>query len=268
MDKPKNQDLLPTLYHLCGLQMTRNALRFSRDAVVRRISTTAQLVASGSKQFSPLHEAYRLATGKDTDAIPDFRTLRMYVVDGVFARVEEIRDDGPLIVLLPKSAQAMYLARIFAIIIRQMFVEYDRPELAEKPFVAVLVTPGKIDAQHTRILPVDISDVEPESLASTYGAFKTAIATNDESDFDLEIELQGMRTRTHAARERIKRRMQQMGVHVLKGSKASVFLRKSPKKVRVNIKLLRNKFPDAYRECVTNGKASEYITIKLRKDAK
>ena len=256
MDKPKNQDLLPTLYHLCGLQMTRNALRFSRDAVVRRISTTAQLVASGSKQFSPLHEAYRLATGKDTDSIPDFRTLRMFVVDGVFARVEEIRDDGPLILLLPKSAQAMYLARIFAIIIRQMFVEYDQIDLVEKPFVAVLVTPG------------DISDIEPESLASTYEAFRTAIATNDESDFDLEIELQGMRTRTHAARERIKRRMQQMGVHVLKGSKASVFLRKSPKKVRVNIKLLRNKFPDAYRECVTNGKASEYITIKLRKDAK
>ena len=77
------------------------------------------------------------------------------------------------------------------------------------------------------------------------------------------MELQGVRTRSNIARERIKRRMQKMGIRVLKGKRASIFLRQTPQKCVVDLKRLEAEFPAAYAACVSGGKRYEFISVKL-----
>ena len=57
--------------------------------------------------------------------------------------------------------------------------------------------------------------------------------------------------------------MHKMGLRMLKGTKASIYLRRTTKKCTVDLKKLETAYPAAYRDCVTGGKQYEYITIRL-----
>lgn len=253
------KNLLPTLCHLCGMKPTRNIRRFSYDAVMTRLKSMYLLKeAGGGSGFSPLHLAADLNGGENISLTED---LHINLVEGMFLAVNFVVGTTNVLVL-PRTKGADNIARIWAYIVSHKTA--DQSGDGKKPrFAYILVNPAKITPDETRIGTVDLDGIDPADIRSTYDAFVTAALTDDETDFDIEVELQGVRTRSNVARERIKRRMQKMGIRVLKGKRASIFLRQTPLKCTVDLKRLQAEFPDAYAACVENGKRYEFISVKL-----
>ena len=259
MDTQKN--LLPTLCHLCGMKATRNIQRFKYDAVMRRLHTMFLLAdMGGGTGYSPLHIAADLPIGQKYRGTV-LTDVRHGLVDGMFLSVNFVINSTNILVL-PRTKGADEIARLWAYIVHYAKTKDAAPDPAER-YAYVLVNPTRIEPDQTRIAAIDISTDDADICKSTYEAFVTAAVTDDETDFDIERELQGVRSRSNASRERIKRRMHKMGLRMLKGTKASIYLRRTTKKCTVDLKKLETAYPAAYRDCVTGGKQYEYITIRL-----
>lgn len=260
MENQKN--LLPTLCHLCGMKPTRNLRNFRYEAVMTTLLNKYTLKKQGGGTgFSPLHIAAEMAGDKQADLYLDGEN-RVNLVDGMYLTINFIVGTTNVLIL-PNTKGAKHIARLWAYIVSCCLKKSDSP-LQFNRYAYVLVDPRNIDKEHTRIDTISFDDVDNDVIESTYSAFVTAALTDDETDFDIEIELQGVRSRSNAARERIKRRMQKLGVRVLKGKKASIYLRSTPKKCTVDLKRLSIEFPEAYSACVTEeAKKYEYLTFKL-----
>lgn len=252
---PKN--LLPTLCHLCGMKPTRNLMRFRYGAVMMRLKTMYHLYnAKTGCGYSPLNlvtdgrEAAFMAADCEID-----------LVDGMYIPVNFIMDDA-MVLVLPRCAAAAEIARVWACIARAA-LQRAGDGRASGRFMYILVNPAKITPAQTVVAEVGFDGISEADIEATYEAFLTSCVTNDETDFDIEIELQGLRSRSAASRERIKSRMKRMGVSVLRGSKASVYLRKASSKCTVDLRRLSDEYPEAYKACVSGGKKYEFITIKL-----
>lgn len=267
METPKN--LLPTLCHLCGMKPTRNLQKFNCRQVMDRLETMFELrsIDAGSG-FSPLHIAACAGSGTPEAPAPGQRIshsdLRIPLVDGMYLSVNFVIGNTNILVL-PKTKGADNIARIWAYIVSYALSQTGDGHScgSDAKFAYILVNPSKITPEQTTIGAIDMEIADADTLRSTYDAFVTAALTDDETDFDLEIELQGIRNKSNVARERIKRRMQRLGITTLKGKKASIFLRKTPQKCTVNLKKLEAEFPQAYKACVENAKRYEFITIKF-----
>lgn len=259
METQKN--LLPTLCHLCGMKATRNIRRFKYDAVMRRLHTMFLLAdMGGGTGFSPLHIAAGLPIGQKYDG-PVLTDVRRGLVDGMFLSVNFVINNTNILVM-PRTKGADEIARLWAYIIHYAKTRDNDTEGAER-YAYVLVNPAKIEPDQTRIATIDISEDSADVYRSTYEAFVTAALTDDETDFDIERELQGVRSRSNAARQRLKSRMRKMGLRMLRGTRASIYLRRTAKKCTVDLRKLETAYPQAYRDCVTSGKQYEYITIRL-----
>lgn len=252
----ENKNLLPTLCHLCGLKETRNLRSFNYRSVMTRLEGMYHLMnAGGGTGYSPLHEAARMTPGRAAGVI--FRTdTRIDLVEGMYLSVNFTVNNTHIIVL-PRTKGAEELARIWAYIIR-----YSAHMDDSHRFVCILIKPRKITPSETRITEIDM-DVDQQVFKDTYDAFVAAALTDDETDFDIEYELQGVRSRSNVARERIKRRMQKMGISVLRGKRASIYLRKTPKKCTVDLLRLQKDYPEAFSTCVRDARQYEFITIKF-----
>lgn len=253
----KNLNLLPTLCHLCGMKPTRNLRRFNYSLIMTRLESMYILKNSGGGTgFSPLHLATQ---GEEAGGI--LKDVHINLVDGMYISVNFIIA-GYNVIVLPRTSAARNIARIWAYIVRHALSIAGNDYTFNK-FTYILVNPSKITPEETQIGEIDLSEVDEETLKSTYEAFIAAALTDDETDFDIEIELQGIKTRSMAARQRIKRRMQKMGLKVLRGTKASIYLRNGSSRCTVDLKKLESEFPDAYKKCVKGAKHYEFLTIKL-----
>lgn len=253
------KNLLPTLCHLCGMKATRNIKRFNYDAVMTRLKSMYLLKnAGGGSGYSPIH----IAAGFDAPVDHQLKdNLNITLVDGMYLSINFVVADTNILVL-PRTKGADNIAKIWAYIVSYKTSDKHRADVKPR-YAYILVNPGKITQEETRVGVVTLDNVDKDDIKNTYDAFVTAALTDDETDFDIEIELQGVRTRSNMARERIKKRMHKMGLKVLKGKRASIYLRQTPKKCTVDLKRLQSEFPAAYAACVENGKRYEFITIKV-----
>lgn len=260
MEQKISKNLLPTLCHLCGMKPTRNLMRFRYGVVMARLITMYHLYnGGGGSGFSPLH----LATyGRAADFMA--ADCKIDLVDGMYIPVNFIMDDT-MVLVLPRCAAAAEIARVWAWIARAA-MQRAGDGRASSRFMYILVNPTKITDGQTVVGEVSFDGVSEADIEATYEAFLTSCVTNDETDFDIEIELQGLRSRSAASRERIKSRMKRMGVSVLRGSKASVYLRKASSKCTVDLRRLSDEYPEAYKACVSGGKKYEFLTIKLNEN--
>ena len=262
----KEKNLLPTLCHLCGMKITRNLQNFKYDAVMSSLKTKYELHRSGGGNgFSPLHLACKQC--KDDLVNYNCRTNeRISLADGMYLDINFIVGRTNILVL-PKCAGASTIARCWAMIVKHWLVSCKQP--FEYNYAYILVNPKKIDYANTTVEAIDLSYVDADTLKSTFDAFVTAAVTDDETDFDIEMELQGARDRSNRCRERIKHRMRSMGLNVLNGKKASIFLKTRPKQKKVDLAKLHTLFPDAYNACVSDEKRKyEYLTFKMKNNGR
>ncbi len=259
----EQKNLIPTLCHLCGLQENRTIREFNYIRVMQKLYSLAEnfekRIGSG---FSPIHFA-----AKQAKIIPGhLETIdqRIILCDGMYINVNFVYDNLNVIVL-PRTSDAANVGKLWAVIVRKAMQKIGLKN-ADLPFVLVLVNPRHFDEKHTLAVAEPGRDYDDESAESLYKAFVTAAVTDDETDFDIEIEMHGIRLKASAARQRIKKRMKALGVKSLRGTKATVYLRSRGRKVRVDLKRLEMQYPAVYKDVVSVGDAREYITFKLNND--
>lgn len=256
----EQKNLIPTLCHLCGLQPNKTIRDFNYLRVMQKIHNMAENFDAGvGTGFSPVHAAAAAASLAPGRLVAVDR--RITVCDGMYININFVYDNLNIIIL-PRTAGAENVGRLWAVIARKAMESRGLHADAARPFVLLLVNTRHIDRAHTVIIPAPGEGYDDTSADNLYKAFIAAAVTDDETDFDLEIEMHGIRLKSSAARQRIKKRMKDLGVRSLCGSKATVYLRSRGKNT-VDIKKLMDKYPDVYRDVLVSAGTCEYITFRL-----
>lgn len=159
---------------------------------------------------------------------------------------------------LPGCSCSERVAEIYAAVCRHALRKAGFEAEARKQFFALL---RDLKTGHVEARPIAAETAEND--ADIYNSLMTAILTNNETDFDIEIAAHELRSQTRTSRERIKRHMKSLGLKTLKGKKADMHLRASKKTTSVDIEKLAREYPEAYNACVRMRNSREYLQIKL-----
>ena len=259
--QPTGGDILEILLRFSSLE--KKPL-FSPAAIVKAIEAI-QLKhfllsrSADSQADSPLIKAAKLC-GASTDfrllgtktplAYLDFTLSVPFITEGFAAFV------------LPRSSQSRRVATILGALARRVFREnglfFDQASI---PLVLIEYCPK---GKYTYQLIADNGDDENQSL---FDSFATAVCTNNEADFEIELEALRMRAASRGNREKIKERMKALGLKVLRGRKADVYLRRRSRKVSIDVAKLIEKYPEVYADCTRVRRGGEYITVKIHESA-
>lgn len=248
--------VIEKILSLTGCEKNRKFEAMNTGFATKIIALKYQLACNrGDRQASPLHQAAQKA-GIDTESATLHR-LTLPIVDDAAISLDIVC--GNLVaVLLPLSAASAAVASVYASLCRHAMRRDGHIDPDDKTFVLIEYNPKMTKYRYSTIAANGAAQDE-----SLYNAFVTAMLTNEELDFDLEVEMASLRDRSRCNRQRIKAKMKSLGLKVLRGRKADVYLRHGGRKVSVDIDLLARQFPEAYRCCCTEAHGYEYISLKL-----
>lgn len=249
-------NLLPRIIAMLGLEGAKGWRTWRIDHAMQRLTVLYTLAeASGDRRPSPLHQALAILY-PDAEAKPKIHPVSVDIAQG-YCLTAWLTADSHIIIAMPISNATANVADIYGNILasslREIHVEASRIiciRLGDK------LRKWSID---------DVPMTDSESASNLRNAVITSILTNDETDFDIEIELSALRTRSTANRRRLQQRMERLGVSELRGKKATVFLRHKAGGVRIDLKRLETDWPQAYASCVTRSEKVSYLSVKLNK---
>ena len=184
-------------------------------------------------------------------------TVRLSLISGLDIRLQ-ICHEKFIGIALPDSRFSKRVAEIYASVCRHAMRQAGLEEEAAKPFIAFLR-----NKKTGSIAPEVLTADTPENDGAIYNSLLTAILTNNETDFDMEIAVHELRTQTRVSRERIKNHMKSLGLKVLKGKKADVHLRTSKRGAVIDVEKLAAEYPEAYKACLRNRESREFLQIKV-----
>ena len=242
-------------HRLLGVERQKNIAHWDLSLAKQNLKLQFELANHGGDiAKSPLH----LALETEDDRVFDAPSIEL--APGLLAECDFLVGRH-VAVLTPQVASAANIALILGSVYLEAQRRLGLTVADDARIVHITAAKSGRFAECTELEPMPA-----EQTRQILEGFITAACTNNELDFDVEMELSALRLRSSANRERIRTRMQKMGVSSLKGRKADVFLRRNRGFLRVNYALLKEKFPEAYAECVSQGESQFYLSVKLHKE--
>lgn len=249
-------DILQRVLLLLGLDKAKAFRNLDTANMAKFIALKYQLACSrGDTEKSPLHCAAAVA-GVSIGG-EELKTMKIPVVEGMAVCLDLVASTM-VALILPATQSSGRVAAVFTSLCRHAMRVNGFDGMAALPFVLV-----EYNNRLTKFRYSVVRDCDAAQDESIYNAFLTALLTNEELDFDLEIEIASLRDRSRSNRQRLKAKMQSLGLKVLRGKKADVYLRRRGRKLSINIDLLAEKYPEAFAECCAERCGDEYITVKL-----
>lgn len=250
-----NVKVLPSVLQLLGLEKLKPFAKFDFSGAAESLHLKFILANDcGDRSRSPLHRAAEIAGVSDfkVDEVMAKRTFENCTIS------LHILTDKFVVLIMPVSSSSRRVAAVYSALCRRALDATCEGSKAELPFVLI-----ETDARMKRFRYSLLEETAAEDNEILFNSFATAVCTNNEADFDLELEIFRMRSLSKINRERIKLRMKNLGVRMLRGKKADVYLRRRTMKTSVDVTLLSTKYPEAYAECCRELPAKDYLTVKL-----
>lgn len=240
---------------LCGASEAKAFRNERHELACEILSNRAELAKlSGNKANSPITLAHGLV-GDAEQLYP----IKRNVAVGITEEHELVVDFATpqcCVIVLPRSQWSERIARTIASVAISVIDVRHALATASKHWTLV--------EYDEKVKKFRVSEVIPdiEESVNLRNRIVSQLLSNNEADFDIEIELIELQKKSRANRQRILHHMEQMSIPELQGSRATVYFRQGKRKRIVNIDKLATDFPQAYAACVEEKPGSPYLVVK------